>query len=326
MITINAAPSTNKIILDANNTIISITSNNGIGYYFRALIYIDGVLFDEQSWSRKDAYTSEKDLKRLYYAYYETTFNTTFTNGLNQQTDLIKRVSITINEHLISDDSVVQTQSFDDFYIMYNCKPTVFNDDTYLEILAINPSILQVPLSGKISIPFYVNSNNDELDVTLTDDSGNVIDTQTIAAFIDKRVYLYNYDLATTALSNILYLTITITVGVTTLSKNLRVFNSSKYPLKEIIFLNNFGYWIYTYLDGQLLIENALDTVIYEELDTTEKVYEINEKQTYTIATGSLLQSEKDIINQIAIALESKIVINSEFIKMINAHQCCIDR
>lgn len=320
MITINSAPIQDKILLDANDSIISITSSNGIGYYFRVKIFIDTVFFDEQSWSRKDDTTAEKNLKKLYSAYYETIFNPAFANGLTQQNHLLKKVSIVINEHSIGDDSLVQTISLSDFYFMYNVKPIYFIDDNSFQFLGINPDVFQIPTNGKISLPFLVNTNNEIVKVELKDNTGAIIDSIIIPAFTDKRVYLYNFDLSTIALSaNILYLTLYITVGASSFSKIFKVLKFPKFPIKEIAFLNNFGFWIYVYLDGQLSIDNNLDIKTYEELDTTEKVFEINEKQTYSINTGALLTSEKDIINQIATALEAKIVLNSEWISMINS-------
>lgn len=320
MIYIYKAPHPNSILLDANNTVISITSSNGSGFYFRAKIFIDGQLFDEQSWSRRDNFSTEKDLKKLYSAYYETVFNSNFITGLQQQTHLVKKISIIINEHSIGDDSLVQTQNLPDFYLMYNFKAIVFNDLEKVQFLGINPNVLQVPATGKISIPFMINAENESLQVELKDNFGNTIDYQSIPNFTDKRVYTYNFDFSSIELmAGTLWFSLSISVGAMVINKSIRLFTSPKFDIKEIAFLNNFGYWCYAYLDGQLSIDNNMDIKTYEELEGHEKVYEINEKQTYTINTGSLLASEKDIIRQISTALEAKIFLNSEYVKMVNA-------
>lgn len=320
MININKYPAPNRILLDANNTLVSITSSNGLGFYFRAIIYIDNEIFDEQSWSRRDDYTAEKDLKKLYYAYFETVFNADFVSGLQQQLHLIKKLSITIKEYSIGTDQLIQTQNLPDLYLMYNVNPVAFNDALKIQFLAVNPEVLQVPPDGKISIPFMVNAENESLLLELKDNIGNVLDSKVKASFTEKRVYQYNFDLSQANLTpSTLYLSLAITVGTTTVLKNIRLFKKSNYPIKEITFLNNFGYWCYAYLDGQLTIEDNFDTKTYEENDGFESVYEINEKQTFTINTGSLLSSEKAIINQICKALEAKIYLNYEYIKLINA-------
>jgi len=315
MINIGKYPVPNSIILDANNTVVSITSSNGLGFYFRAIIYIDNEIFDEQSWSRRDDYTAEKDLKKLYYAYFESIFNSNFSSGLQQQTHLIKKVSITIKEYAIGTDQLIQTQNLPEFYLMYNATPVVFNDYHKVQFLAINPEVIQVPPSGKLSFPFMVNAENESLLVELKDNLGNVLDSQAKANFTEKRVYQYNFDLSQVNLPpSALYLSLVITVGATTASKTIRLFKTFNYPVKEIAFLNNFGYWCYAYLDGQLTIEDNFETKTYEENDGFESVYEINEKQIFTINTGSLLSSEKAIINQICKALEAKIYLNSEYV------------
>lgn len=318
MIQIDNFPTQNHVFLDANNTKIAITSSNGVGFYFRAKIFIDDQLFDEQSWSRKNDVTAEKDLKKLYYAYYETLFNSNFINGLEQQTHLIKKVSILISEFSIGDDVFVQSQNLPDFYLMYSDKSAFFNDNIKVQILGVNPDIIQIPKNGKLSIPFMVNANNEILELELKDNLGNIIDSNSKPAFTATRVYQYKLDLATVNLAaNTLYFTLKITVGATTIIKNIRLFSAPKFEIKEVAFLNSFGYWLYAYLDGQLTIDNNLDIKTYEENQGTEKVYEINEKFTYTLNTGALLPSEKDIINQICTALDAKIYLNSKYITMV---------
>ena len=87
MITINQSPTTNRIILDGNNTVISLTSTNGAGYYFRATIFIDGELFDTQLVPKR-CFHNRKGFEKLYNAYFETVFPTTFTAGISEQTYL----------------------------------------------------------------------------------------------------------------------------------------------------------------------------------------------------------------------------------------------
>lgn len=324
MITINQSPDENCVLLDANNTLISITSDNGLGYYFRVFISINDMLFDEQSWSRKDDFTAEKDLKKLYNAYFETIFNPNFTNGLNIQNHLKKKVSILIQEYKIEDGTMVQDLKFPDYFIIYNVKPVYFNDEIPIQFLGIDPDILQIPFTGKISIPFMFNVSKGKVIVELFDNNDNLIDQQIIPEAISKTAFLYSFDIATVANilpRNILYLKLRITPESTgtSLEKIFRLMQFPKYKIKEIAFLNNFGYWIYAYLDGQLAIDNNLDINQYQELDGTDKIFEINEKQNYTINTGPLLGSEKAIANQIVNALEAKILLNNEYISMINA-------
>jgi hypothetical protein len=314
MITINSAPLLNRVILDANNTLISVTSTNGIGYYFRALISINDELFDEQGWSRKDNFTAENDFSNFYKAYFENDFSDTFVSGLSEQTNLIKKVSIVINEISIETDVVVQTISLPDFFIMYNATKVVFNDTPSVQFLGVNPDVLNMSPTGKISIPFFCNANDEDIVLTLKNDIGTTLNTITNSAITGKKAYLYNFDLSSLTISDaILFLTLDIAVGATTISKVFRLYRYaySNYPVKELVFRNNFGYYIYVYLDGQLTIDKNLEIKSFEQNDYTDKVYEINEGQTYIINSGSLVENEKLIISQIVNSLDPKLFLNS---------------
>jgi hypothetical protein len=318
MITINKAPELNKVILDANNSVISITSSNGAGHYFRVSIYIDGVLFDIQSWSRKNAYTAEKNIKKLYNAYFEYVFQNNFTNGLTAQTHLIKRVNISIEERLMADDTLVAVLSLPRFYIMYNNSPVLFNDTTSVQFLGVPAEKMLIPPTGKISIPFFANTNNQTIVVTLKDNFNNTINSATIAASSEKKSYLYNYNLSNASLpNNTIYFTLTITVGTTTITQIFRNIVFADYPVKELAYLNNFGYYIYTYFDGQLSIDKSLSIESFEQQNGSEKIIEINQEDTYIINSGSLLGSEKNVLTEIVNALQAKLFYTNKWIDIV---------
>ncbi|MGK4567859.1 hypothetical protein [Flavobacterium sp. 3HN19-14] len=187
MITINAAPVENSIILDANDSVISITSSNGAGYYFRANITIDGQLFDEQGWSRKDAVTAEKNIKKLYNAYFTTAFNENFVNGITEQSHLIKPVSIEVMEYRLADDTVAQSITLPDFYLMYNTVSTAFSDTEKIRFLGIDAPIMMVSEAGKISIPFMVNAVSENIVVKTEDNFNTILHSASLSSVEGKR-------------------------------------------------------------------------------------------------------------------------------------------
>ena len=321
MIAINSAPSENLIVLDGNNTIISITSSNGLGYYFRAVISIDGVEFDQQSWSRKNAFTAEKNLKNLYQAYFETVFNSTFTPGILEQTHLKKRVSIIINEYRLSDDSLQQSITLPDFFILYSQKGESFEDSTKIKFLGVDSDKLIVPKNGKLAIPFYVNTDEEDegITVTLKDNFDTVHNTHSVTAGTFKRVYLSHFNFADlTLVNNTVYFTVTITVGASVISKVIRLLRFPDFEVKELVFQNNFGFYLYAYLDGQMMIDNAYDINSYDQFDGSEKIFKINTEQTYSINTGSFIGSEKEVINQIASSIDCKLFFNNKWIDIVS--------
>lgn len=318
MITVNAAPIENSIILDGNDTIITLTSSNGVGYYFRAFIYINDVLFDTQSWSRSNSFQAEKNLKNLYSAYFTKVFEEDFENGLVEQTHLKKKVNITIEERLLADDSIVGTVLIPTYYIMHNIKPVAFDDTSKLVFLGLDANKMLLPINGKISIPFYANTTAETIVVTLKNNFNTTLNTITLDSATAKKVFIYSFDLGgLTLINNTIYFTVSITVGSTTISKSYRLLELFDYPVKEIAFQNNFGYYIYSYFDGQMSIDNGLDIETYNQADGSEKVIEINEDFTYTINTGSLISSEKEIIRQIANAVNAKFYYNSEWLDLV---------
>jgi hypothetical protein len=317
MIQIINTPAENRVLLDANNTEISIQSTNGAGFYFRALIYVDDLLFDEQGWSREDAYTAKKDLVKLYNAYFKSIFAASFPNAITEQTHLKKKINITIEERNLLTDAVVETLQLPTFYMLYNTKPVLFNDTLKIQLLGINATVLQVPVNGKIVLPFAVNATAENVVVTVKDNFGTTLNTKTLTNITGKKIYTYAFDLSTVTLAlNTIYFEVSLKCGLTEIVKNYRLMRFPDYAVKEIIFQNNFGYFIPAYFDGELEVVNGLKIEDYKQSDGTSKVFEINEEAVYTINTGTLLLDERTIINDIINSLEVRFKIDAEWLSI----------
>lgn len=318
MINLIATPPSGSVLLDANNTVIIVKSSNGAGYYFRAVIRINDGFFDEQSWSRSDAYTASKDIKKINSAYIDSYFNTTFSAGLQEHTAFKKKINITINEHSLATGAIVQSVEVPEFYMIYNIKPAVFNYQDKIKILGIDPAVMVIPATGKVVVPFYVNAATEALTVSLTTPTGNTIVTQGIAAFTGKRVYLFKYNLDIAGVGySITHLTLTITLGAVVQTIIYRLNHLPDYPFKEIAFRNNFGHYLYAYPDGELEITDALNVDTYEQEDGSEIVAEISEDATYTINTGSYRTNEKAIMNMIANSPDAWLYDNGAWLQLL---------
>lgn len=312
MIKALSTPASNKLILDGNSTLIRIQSTNGEGYYFRAKIYVNDTLFDEQGWSRSDAYTAEKDIKRLCEAYFTPEFKATFVNGITQQTHLVQKVKIVIEEYSLEDSQKVDELELPVFSVMYNILPEAFTDTVKIRILGVDPEVMVLPVNGKIAIPFFVNSANENISATLETDSGTAIDSfVSPAKYTGKRVFLYQFNLVGTDInSTVSYLRLTVRTGFSTASKIFRINHYPAFPFKEIAFRNNFGYYIYAYPAGEMEAERTYDIDFYETSDGRQKASAINQETTYTINSGNYSVKEKAIIGQIAASVDPKININ----------------
>ena len=60
-------------------------------------------------------------------------------------------------------------------------------------------------------------------------------------------------------------------------------------------------------------IDNSLSVNSYMQNDGSEKVSEIDEEQNYTINTGALLKSEKELIREISNSLDTKLFYNQKW-------------
>lgn len=305
MIQVLNYPAENRYLLDGNNTQLTVVSTNGAGYYFRAKIYIDDILFDEQGWSRKDDFTATKDLIYLYHAYFKPYFLGSFDTGLFEQTDFKKKVTIIIEERLIDTDAVVYSVTLPNFYLIYNVKSESFNDADKVYVLGLDPKRFRMKKTGTISIPFYVNANDDTVSVVIKDDIGNILHQESIENVTGKKIYIYNLNLSeVTLLSAALYITADVSCGASTIQKLYSIIKLPNYEVKELVFQNNFGFYIPAYFDGDFEDKRGFSVQTYEQFNNTEKVFAVDEAGTYTINTGNLNIEEKEIVRQIANSLD----------------------
>src|SRR5690554_3944409 len=123
MIQIIQSPFQDSVLLDGNNTRIIVSSDRGADYYFRAKIYINGELHDEQGWSKIDDNIARKDLMNLYHSYFTPEFHDEIFNGITEQVHLIRKVKIEISEYKILNDELMETITLPEFSIIYSDKP-----------------------------------------------------------------------------------------------------------------------------------------------------------------------------------------------------------
>lgn len=311
MIKLIKYPAANVFLLDSNNTLIEIKSTNGLGHFFRAKIYVDNILFDEQNWSREDNFTARKDLKFLYKAYFEPKFNSVNTSGIFERTDLIKKITIVIDEFNLSTNLLTQTINLPEFYIFYGDKPSVFSPNNPLQFLETENKILRIPNNGLIKLPFYSIAANNSITCNLKLNTNVVIFTNTISSVSGPKIHELIIDLSLIIIPiNALYLTVNIIVGTFSIAKTYRLFKNENYSIKQIAYMNNFGYFIHAYFDGQLKKDNTYKHLKYTEFDDNEKISDISTASTYRLNTGSLLGSEKVIVNEICNSVDAKIKLD----------------
>jgi hypothetical protein len=316
---ISQAPLENRILLDSNNTLVSVVSENGPGHYFRAFIYIDDQLFDTQGWSRTNDIQATKDLKKLYHAYFQNEPAPVIVNALVEEPGFVKKVNITVKEYRINDDVQVDELDIPTFFILYNQNPEPFIDLDKLIWLDVQPSITQAPKDALLLFPFYANTANDNLVATLTTDLDVELHTQTLTAQSGKKVYSYRLNLDTVSIpEGTLFVTVTITNGEESISKTIALMDIVNYGVKRLRFKNNFGHFMYAYIDGPLEVEHQTDPQDYETADGSERIFEIDETINFKLSTGSLLASEKPLARQLANATRVLMEFNQQWLELTN--------
>lgn len=312
MLTVNSAPLLNRILLDANDTLISITSSNGSSHYFRVKIYIDDFLIDEQGWSKKSLFTANKVFRKLINPYYNFIFNPNFVTGVEQQIHLIKKIKLEVNEYSLSNDALSQSVILPEFFLIYNQNPVYFDDQVKLHFLQEDRIFSRISKKGKISIPFMVNANNETVNIVVKNDLNHVLHQITIPAFTGKKIFLYNLNLnSLNVLYEHLYAKLEITVGTNIISQIFRFFENPNFPVKELCYLNNFGFFQYAYFDGELILNTNYERKKVENQDNVQINYDVSETENYNLNTGNLLLDELKIVSEIANSLDIKINLNN---------------
>lgn len=314
MITVNATPVAGAVLLDANDTFISLTSSNGVGHYFRAEISIDDELFDVQSWSREDNYTTTVNLKQLYQKNFEAPFVANFTAGITEPINLKKKVTITVKEYLISNDTLAQYVNLPEFYIQYNQHPIAFDSTTPLAIINPKSTYKLIPDNGKMVCAFFANAVSQTITATLRDSSNTIIDVQTVASGTYKKMLVYRYNLALyTIPDSVLYFTLTISNGSQSISTVFKRILLPAYPVKELAYLTDFGVWQYAYFSGLLNVDANADAVTYQDQNDFKRTTEVNMNLAISLSTGALRSNERTIADEVIQALDTRFFYNNQW-------------
>jgi len=319
MIQVIQAPLENSLLLDGNNTLIKVKSDRGAGYYFRTKIYIDNVLFDEQGWSRIDDEVATKDLLNLYRAYFKPIFLTGIFNGITEQTHLIRKVKIEVSEYKLEDDSLEETVTLPEYFIMYSNKPFSFDDSVSYRLLEENSEVSMMPINGKISIPFYNKGEVDNVTVKIQKQDMTIVDSYTTAPHTDKKVFLFNYDLAAASLSeNDLYLKVIFEKAGVKSEKLIKLYHLPSHQVRQLSILSLFGFYKNIYVAGELEAENSYKYEDYTDAQGQDVMYEVNSETEFSLNTGNLLSNEKDIVHQICTSLDIRFFFEENFLKVIS--------
>lgn len=312
MIQLIQTPLADSVLLDGNNTLIKIKSSRGSNFYFRARIYIDDKLFDEQGWSRDDEGLARKNFLNLYQAYFSFLFEAIPDNGITEQIHLIKKIKIEIDEKDLDTDNVIETIALPEYYIMYNNQPHFFDANAPITLLDFSNPVVFIPIDGLLRIPFFVNIINSNISVKIFSQSNSLISNYTTDSMSGKKAFLFHYNMTTTPLDiNDLYFKIQITNGINKIEKRVKIFRNPSFVIKKLTYLNLFGYYVNAYFDGRLEVANEYTINDYLNNEGQEIVSEISSLKSFSLNSGSLTRPEIDLLHHICTALDVKLEYNT---------------
>lgn len=316
MIQIIQSPFQDSVLLDGNNTRIIVSSDRGADYYFRAKIYINGELHDEQGWSKIDDNIARKDLMNLYHSYFTPEFHDEIFNGITEQVHLIRKVKIEISEYKILNDELMETITLPEFSIIYSDKPFHFDHNQTFVILSEYQSVLNMPNQGKIVIPFYNIGENDNVIIDVIKQDGTITNTYTMPQYEGKKIFLFTFNLANITLTNLdRFLKVRFRKGTLVFEQLIKLFYLPNFQnINEIAFRTLFGFYQFSYFDGELELENSYNSNQYQNEQGQEITAEVTTTGSFTISSGQLLQNENPIIDQICSSLDVKLKYDNKWL------------
>ncbi len=310
MIQLIQAPKSNRVLADGNDTQLIIKSVRGAEFYFKANIYIDNTLVIPQSWSKDQYGVSRKNLKLLNYAYFKNPFAIPDSIGIETKTGLYKKVRIEIQEIEIDTGTIVDTLTLPEFYIIKNHKPALFDDTDPIAFLDYAIQDIQVPKDGLLTFPLYTNGQN-PIKVSIRDNKNIELFSENYAPPSTK-VFQFNLPLSLLVIDEVLNpLQLIISCNGVELKKTIVIISESIYLLKQVFHLNNFGFYLCSYLRGKLKLEHTLKPQKYKETNGNQVTYTI--KDTVTVAINTGYGYTNDLAHLIATSIDVRILIEGRW-------------
>jgi len=307
MIEIVKAPDTNRVIADGNDTIIQLRTTTGSDHFLRATIYINGVEFLQQSWSKDEDSLCAFNLKHLYYAYFSNSFSDSITTGFREKGNLYKKVKIIAREYAVGSSNVVSTLTLPEFYLLKNHKPMVFDDTKTVAFLNLPQENIKVSRDAGYVFPLYLKAGP-LLTVDVLNNLGVVIFTETLENYSSQSIQ-YELLFEDLPLQDLEEIYVRFSTGQDQEQKKLVFINESIYPAKQIFYLNNCGFYIPAYLFGKKENNNSLSPLSYAQFDGTEVTYDVEDVKELRLNSGYGYKDITALVHTIATSVDVRIQV-----------------
>lgn len=308
MIELIQAPDTNRVIADGNDTLIQLATTTGGDHYFRAKIYINGVLFLSQGWSKDDSGLCTFNLKHLYYSYFENPFSTDIATGFRIKEDLFKKVKIVAEEYQVGNSVPVSTLTLPEFFIIKNHRPQIFDDTKTVQFLHLPQENINVSRDGAFVFPLFITTGA-LLTVSVTNPLGQEIYSETLENYATQ-VTQYELDLNDVNTAGMDSVFVKFTTSQDEVQKKLKFINENIYPAKQVFYMNNCGFYCMAYLLGRKEAENSLSPKSYAQYDGTEVTYDVEDLKELRLNSGHGYKDITYLIHAIATSLDVRLQLD----------------
>lgn len=302
MIELVQAPDTNRVIADGNDTIIQLRTTTGASHFLRATIYIDGVKFMQQSWSKDEDSLCAFNLKHLYYAYFNNPFTEEVVTGFRSKTGLFKKVKIVTEEFAIGSTSVFSSLTLPEFYIIKNLKPQVFDDQKTVQFLDLPQENINCSRDGYFIFPLYVKAG-DLLTVQVLNNLGQQVFTTTLEDY-PTQVLQYEMNFPDFPVEQLTEVYVRFSTSQDQVQKKIKFIKEDIYPAKQIFYLNNCGFYCVALLMGKKENTHSLAPQSYSQYDGTEVTYNVEDTKELTLSSGYGYKDITSLIHSIATSVD----------------------
>lgn len=307
MIELVQAPDTNRVIADGNDTIIQLRTSTGATHFLRATIYINGVEFLRQSWSKDEDGLVVFNLKHLYYAYFSNHFTPALNTGFHTRENLYKKVKIVANEYLVGGTTVISTLTLPEFYLIKNLKPQVFNDNLTVQFLDLPQLNINVSREGGFVFPLYLKAG-ELLTISLLNHLGEPVFTDTLENY-ETQLAQYEMNFADFDLQDLPYIFVRFSTSQDQVQKKIVFIKENIYPAKQVFYLNNCGFFCVAYLLGKKENNHSLSPLSYSQYDGTEVTYDVEDVKELKLSTGYGYKDITSLIHSIATSVDVRMYL-----------------
>ncbi|WP_064967968.1 hypothetical protein [Tenacibaculum ovolyticum] len=292
MITAVQLPKNDTVFLTTNPIIFEVSTDLDASHYITAKVTLDTGEVISQIWGRYTPTNLKVNLQNLFLDFFKVDFEKVTTNGLTRQSDLLKKVTIELQEVVIGTEEVVSTFVLPDFYVLSSNEKQSFDSSINLQKLSILPEVVSVTKKGVIRVPLWLNAP--ELDIKIISGITEIYSIK--KTNLKKGIFYFDFDFSTVSNLDDIAI-ITFTDGHKTIEQIIQFAVLRAYDVEQFYVLNNINIYEYVELFGKKTATNSYKRKIIN--DYNDVVHQVDLSKTHTVKIYShfLLENQLPLLS-----------------------------